>query len=394
MQLKVLLIKDLSSLFKQKAVVFTLLFPMIIIIFIGVLPLFLQSAEPFEIGYLIEDDGITIDNSTLNLGNDILLSLNNTLANDDSIKLVKLDTYDEFISFENAIYIPGNFTEVANYTRVATYYLTMSDSNIRAQPIMTGTIAQIIDKVVTEKLIPVIPPKIEGEQVFSESELLDNGVAKNRGAIAFPLAYIAFLILIMGSSSMRLTGFSAEREADMMELLLSSVVHRSEMILSKLIIGVIYGFATVMAYITGFAIVLIVNFNTNDSELLTVPKELITVTNVLAIIFLFVSLSFLSIEFLLAMQLLMGKEGGDKFGSSGLMILTILFYATSIADPLAETPIQVINPFFWPFKVSLNIIFKENLVGTMIYLMAIFAFSTILLLIQTRAIENEKVLFE
>lgn len=396
MQLRTLLGKDLSALFKQKAVIFSLLFPTILIIFIGILPVFIDQSEPFKVGYFIQDNGITLDNnSTLNLGNEILAALNSTFSQDESLVLVELSNYSAFLEFENALYIPKNFTYVANYTRIATYYITMSDSNIRSSPIMTGTIAQIIDSVVTDKLLPVVPPVVHGKQVFSQSELL-NGNAKNRGAIAFPLAYIAFLILIMGSSSMRLTGFSAEREADMMELLLSSVIKRSEMILSKLITGVLYGFASVSAYLLGILVVVLANFGINDPEieLFSVPTELITFTNTVAVIFLFVILSFMSMEFLLAMQLVLGREAGDRFGSTGLMLMTILFYATSITDPLAESPIQIVNPFFWAFKVTLNVIFHENLLSTVIYLIAILWFSIALLVMQTRAIEKEHVIFE
>lgn len=396
MQLKVLLKKDLSALFKQKAVIFTLIFPMIILMFIAVIPSFVDSSEPFEVGYLIEDDGIIIANETLNLGDLIFEQITETFNNDESLILVELENKSAFINYPNALWVPSNFTHVANETREARYFITMSDTNIRAKPVMTGVISQIIDNIVTTNLIPVVPPTIVGEQVFAETELLD-GQAKNRGDIAFPLAYIAFLILIMGSSSMRLTGFSAEREADMLELMLSSVIHRRELILSKLITGVLYGFASVMSYLIGFGVVILLNkenLSNGDFNFINISPDLINVTNILILIFLFVTLSFISIEILLASQLVMGREGGEKFGSMGLMIMTIMFYVTSITDPLAETPIQVINPFFWPFKITLNVIFRENVISSLIYLSAIVILTISLLVIQTKAIENEKVLFE
>ncbi len=392
---KTILMKDLSALFKQKSVILTLLMPALIIIAIGIIPLFLESsAEPFQVHYLMEDEGI----EGLNLGSTIMDELKILFNNDNNIELVELADIDAFYAADNAFWLPANFTEIANATRIATYYMIISDSNIQANPIMTGQVQGTIDAVITRELLPVQPPEINAQQLFPDEQLTEAGVAKNRGNVGFGLAYIAFLILIMGGSILKITGFSAERESGMMELLLTSVHKRHYLILSKLITGISYGFASIMSYIVGLGVVLLVSSivsseSTNFIASL-VPEDIITPLSIFAVILMFVSLSFMSMNILLFFQLSMGREAGDRFGGTATTMLSILFYMTSLVDPLEESPIQVVNPYYWPFKLALNMIFKEDLLRSLLYAFMIISFSIILLKKQTTAIEKEKVLFE
>ena len=392
---KTILMKDLSALFKQKSVILTLLMPALIIIAIGIIPLFMvSSAESFQVHYLVEDEGI----EGLNLSSTIMDELNILFDNDNTIELVELTDIDAFYAAENAFWLPANFTEVANATRVATYYMIISDSNIQANPIMTGRVQGTIDAVITRELLPVQPPEINAQQLYPDDQLTDDGVAKNRGNVGFGLAYIAFLILIMGGSILKITGFSAERESGMMELLLTSVDKRHYLILSKLITGISYGFASIMSYIVGLGVVILVSsIVSNESTnfiMALIPEDIITPLSIFAVILMFVSLSFMSMNILLFFQLSMGREAGDRFGGTATTMLSILFYMTSLVDPIEESPIQVINPYYWPFKLALNMIFKEDLLRSLLYGFLIISFSLILLKKQTSAIEKEKVLFE
>ncbi len=372
---KTILMKDLSALFKQKSVILTLLMPALIIIAIGIIPLFMvSSAESFQVHYLVEDEGI----EGLNLSSTIMDELNILFDNDNTIELVELTDIDAFYAAENAFWLPANFTEVANATRVATYYMIISDSNIQANPIMTGRVQGTIDAVITRELLPVQPPEINAQQLYPDDQLTDDGVAKNRGNVGFGLAYIAFLILIMGGSILKITGFSAERESGMMELLLTSVDKRHYLILSKLITGISYGFASIMSYIVGLGVVILVSsIVSNESTnfiMALIPEDIITPLSIFAVILMFVSLSFMSMNILLFFQLSMGREAGDRFGGTATTMLSILFYMTSLVDPIEESPIQVINPYYWPFKLALNMIFKEDLLRSLLYGFLIISF--------------------
>ncbi len=394
MQLKILLIKDLKSLFKQRSVIFTLIMPMLIIISFGLLPLLVNSSEPFTVAYLNEDVG----SGNLNIGNMVISNLADQFNNDPSLELVKVNSYEEFINSDNAIWLPANFTVVANTTRNAVYYVVMSDSNIRSQPIMNGLVKSIIEKTVSDALVPVQVPTTSAIQVYPKNNTDDDGEAKNRGKVAFPLAYMVFLILIMGTSTMRLTGFSAEKEAGMMEILLSSVINRRELVLSKLITGIVYGFVSILSYLIGMLIVYVINLSSDitPDEIvdLIVPHEILTPWSIFTLIIMFMLLSFMSMEILLAAQIIMGRDGGDRFGSTVLTILTIMFYATSISDPLAESMSQIINPFFWVFKLALNMIFMENIYGSLMYTLMIILFSLFMIGIQAKYIEREQIIYE
>ncbi len=135
---------------------------------------------------------------------------------------------------------------------------------------------------------------------------------------------------------------------------------------------------------------------TNSDGLSTIifSNDVLTIKNLIIISVLLMFLIFTSMEIMLTAQLLLGKESGDRVGSTANMVLSFLFYFSLLSDPLAETPIQVINPFFWPFKSALNIAFSEKWINSLFYIFLSFSFMTILLGVMTYAIEKEKVLFD
>ncbi len=394
MQLKTLLKKEILSLFRQKAIVATLLIPLFFIASFGLLPTLLGVEGPFKVSYFNEDEGI----DGLNLGESIIDEMGVIFEESDNIEIVEVNSHEEFMKKSNGFWLPLNFTYLANLTNNATYYLKMSDTNIRANSIMNG-IKLLIETVVNEELLyPQIPPNVEPERLYEDSDLYGSEERKRRSDIAFSLAYLAFLILILASSSMRIASFSAEKHAGMMEILMSSVRYRRDLILSKLITGVIYGLLSVLSYMIGIIVVFVFENEeaTEGTEFtaLVLPEDAVTFTNVMIIIILFTILTFLSMQIILASQLALGKEAGDRAGSMINMALAFIFYFGSVGNPLNESTIQVVNPFFWPFKVALNLIFRDSFGSTLIYCILMFLFSVLLLTIKIMAIEREKTLYE
>ncbi|MCE7734893.1 MAG: ABC transporter permease [Candidatus Heimdallarchaeota archaeon] len=394
-QLKILLFKDVKSLFKQKAVIGTLLIPMLLMIGFGLIPLLSDISDPFEVVLYNEDTGI----DGLNLGSNITTSFVSFFVEPNDLELKLVDNYEDFIESENGIWLPSNFSRVANDSHIATYFTIVSDTNLRSEAVMFGIAPTIIETVVSEELLkPIIVPKIQVVQVYSEADVAKQGIVKDRGALAFPLAYMSFLILILSSTAIRITGFSAEKNAGMMELLLSSIKNRKELVISKLLTGVIYGLATVLSYLIGALISLQITsgFETDEEGLsgIIFSNDILTNKNLMVISLLFIFLIFTSMEIMLTSQLLLGKEAGDRVGSTANMILSFLFYFSLISDPLSETPAQIINPFFWPFKTALNIAFNENWINSFLYLLLNVSFLLVLLRIMTYAIEKEKIIFD
>ncbi|MHA2098255.1 MAG: ABC transporter permease [Candidatus Kariarchaeaceae archaeon] len=394
-QLKILLIKDLKSLFKQKAVIGTLLVPMLLMIGFGLVPLLSNIEDPFEVVLYNEDEGV----GDLNLGMNISDSFVSFFVPDNDFDLTFVDNYDDFIKSDNGVWLPANFSRIANGTHSATYFTKASSTNFRSDSVMFGIIPTIIETVISEELLkPIIVPTIHFIQVYSQKDVIKEGEVKDRGALAFPLAYMSFLILILASSAIRITGFGAEKVAGMMELLLSSVKKRNELVLSKLLTGVFYGLASVMSYVVGalISIQLTKDLDLEDDGLSTIifSENVLTTKNLLIISALFIILIFTSMEIMLTAQLLLGKESGDRLGSTANMILSFLFYFSLLSDPLAETPSQLINPFFWTYKTALNVAFNENWGDSTVYIVLNIIFVVILLRIMTYAIEKEKVLFD
>ncbi|MHA2275231.1 MAG: ABC transporter permease, partial [Candidatus Kariarchaeaceae archaeon] len=326
-QLKILLIKDLKSLFKQKAVIGTLLVPMLLMIGFGLVPLLSNIEDPFEVVLYNEDEGV----GDLNLGMNISDSFVSFFVPDNDFDLTFVDNYDDFIKSDNGVWLPANFSRIANGTHSATYFTKASSTNFRSDSVMFGIIPTIIETVISEELLkPIIVPTIHFIQVYSQKDVIKEGEVKDRGALAFPLAYMSFLILILASSAIRITGFGAEKVAGMMELLLSSVKKRNELVLSKLLTGVFYGLASVMSYVVGalISIQLTKDLDLEDDGLSTIifSENVLTTKNLLIISALFIILIFTSMEIMLTAQLLLGKESGDRLGSTANMILSFLFY--------------------------------------------------------------------
>jgi ABC-type Na+ efflux pump permease subunit len=402
LQLKVLLKKDLTSLFQQKAIIATLFIPLLFMASFGLLPTLLGVTGPFEVYYLNEDQGI----DGMNLGEIIISNMTDEFEQSENIELIEIPNTDDddkdladFLGKENGFWLPSNFTYQANITHNALYRVKMSDTNLRADPIMNGLVDFIIETTVNSQLLaPIKPPVVTADRVYADSDTIGSTERERRENIAFPLAYMAFLILILAGSSMRITGFFAEKQAGMMELLMSSVVYRRELILSKLITGVIYGLASVLSYMVGIVVVILFENEeaTEGTEFasLVFPEEAMTFINVLLITVLFSVLTFLSMQIILASQLVLGKEAGDRVGSMVNMILAFIFYFGTIGDALSETPMQMTNPFYWPFRVCLNLIYRDSYFRTLIYSGGISAFSLFLLLVKTKAVERERTIFD
>lgn len=394
-QLKILLIKDVKSLFQQKAVIGTLLVPMLLMIGFGLVPLLSDLDDPFEVVLYNEDEGI----NGLNLGLNITESFTSFFASSNDLELKLVDNYKDFINSENAIWLPANFSRVANDSHIATYFTKVSDSNLRSDSVMFGIVPTIIETVVSEEILkPIVVPKIKLVRVYGESDIAKQGDIKDRGALAFPLAYMSFLILILASSAIRITGFNSEKNAGMMELLLSSIKNRNELVASKLLTGVIYGLATVTSYVIGalISIQIMKGVDSEEEGLSTIlfSDKILTPQNLIIISLLFIFLIFTSMEIMLTAQLLLGKESGDRVGSTANMMLAFLFYFTLLTDPLAASPVQIINPFFWSYKIALNAAFNENWLDSLLYFVMNIILVIILLRIMTRAIEQEKVIFD
>ena len=395
MQLLILVKKDLRSLFKQKAVIASLFIPMVLMISFGAIPLLTGIEQPFKVTLYNDDQGF----NNLTLGYDVQLTMISYFGSDPTLKLVIVDSWDQFIAGENGVWFPRNFSEVAQNTSIAQYYMKMSDSNLRADSVMSGIVQPIIEQTVTRELIKPTPvPQIIPVQVYSPKDISQQGKLKERGKIAFPLAYMVFLLLILSGSSIRSTGFTNEKNSGMMELLLANVKNRRDLILSKIITALTYGFLTILSYLLGGLIGLWLTelsdaTNSATSEIFF-SKELVSFQNMFYMFILFFILIFISVQILLLTQLWFGKEAGDRIGSMVTMVFSFVFYFSLITDPLAQSYILFLNPFFWAYRATLNLIFHENPIATTIYLILCVLFSYILLQLKVELIQKERVIYD
>lgn len=361
----------------------------------GAIPLLTGIEQPFEVTLYNHDQGF----NNLTLGYDVQITMVSYFGSDPTLKLKIVDSWDQFIASDNGVWFPGNFSEVAQNTSIARYFMKISDSNLRADSVMSGIVQPIIEQTVTRELIKPTPvPQIIPVQVYSPQDISQQGKLKERGKIAFPLAYMVFLLLILSGSSIRSTGFTNEKNSGMMELLLANVKNRRDLILSKIITALSYGFLTIFSYLIGGLIGLKLTELADTTNSVTsdifFSKDLVSFQNMFYMFILFFILIFISVQILLLTQLWFGKEAGDRIGSMVTMVFSFVFYFSLITDPLAQSYILFLNPFFWAYRATLNLIFHENPVATTIYFILCILFAYILLQLKVELIQKEKVIYD
>ncbi len=393
MELSTLLFYEFKSLLKQRAIILTILIPMLFITFLAISPTLITQQAPITVVVYNQDIGI---NSSLKLGKFMTGQLQ-TNFNSSTVKFEEVNSFGKFSNSTNGIWFPQNFSTVAIKDHKLQYFFRESSSDIRVSSIFGKEIQPFIYQQFLKILNITDLPKIDVSVYKNSIEQLKQKEISIKGNLAFPLVYMIFLVLMMGSSFVRFVSFAKEKQSNMMELLLYSVKNRNNLIMSKLLIGTLFGVSIPLSYLFGLLFAGSVNqaSGTSFSNPFVIQSSILYDPLVLTLlIILFLILSFMNMNFTLFFQLFFGRESGDRISGYLNIGLTFLFYISLLVDPLSTGIAQYVNPYFWPYRAVINIIFKENLLNTILYILAILLFNLLLLRGSVKAMSREKVLFE
>ncbi len=396
MQLHTLIYYEFKILLKQKAFLAALAFPMMFSLIFSVGPVMVLTQDPLTLYVLNQDVPFTVGNNTYDLGNQVLSNLEKGASN-ASVIIETLQSFDEFITKENAILLPQNFSLVAYTTLTAFYFMRVSSSDIRVETIMDGYVNPTIFQTMVDVLNISRIPQVAAQPFLTLEEINNGQNEQDRRALAFPLTYMVFLILMIGSSFMRIVSFTKEKQNNMMEVVLASVRNRTDLIMSKIAVGLTIGLLIPISYIVGVFLGYLINryyYGIEFDNPIVLPTDIFTIPILLAILFLFFGLNLTTMGMTLLSQLIFGREVGDRISNFLHIAMAFVFYFTLIADPFTETILQILNPYFWPYRIVLNIIFHQDLIKTVGYALVFGLVNFALIKSSSAAIQQEKVLFE
>ncbi|MBN1328780.1 MAG: ABC transporter permease [Candidatus Heimdallarchaeota archaeon] len=409
-QFKAILKKDLKLVFTWKTILLTIGVPFIMMFAIVFIPTIIAGSGTTIV--VCTDDATQIiphTNGTLysvNLGNNSIFEIQKFASQNTNIDIIIVDTRSEALNTSNGIYFPSNFTSSTfNGQSFFEYRKTASDLSIQGYNF--DSVINIIQQVVfstflflnniTENNIPqvdlaeYIPPVIDTDKIWSQETL----------GFAMPFAYALFILLSLIGNMGRTIGFSKEKEDGTFETMLSITKNRSNLVYSKLIVGIIASILTLLSYFTGAAIAGGISFailggtssGTGVEGFLSVSLEdLLSFKGVVLLVGIGLAL-IITMLALMAVDTMFPKNIAERVGVPVVMAFGLIFMISVFTNPGESTIIAQISPYYWIYHFCMSIIDLSFGWVDAIYLTLSIGLFFAMTFIARKAIEREKVLF-
>jgi len=399
--------KDLRLVFTVKTLLVIVLVPFLMMFLIIGIPSIFIGTTNVTISLCNKDIGSTEQhvngtNYFINIGEAIVYNLTETTIPGLTITLV--DTRAEALNASNGIFIPASFTmDIFNGTGYFEFRKSGSSASLQGayfnqainvvQQMVFGAFLFLNLEVDLPNLdiIPYVPPDVDPDGVWSQETL----------ALAGPFSYALFIMVSLIGNMGRTIGFSKEKEDGTFETMLSITKNRSNLVFSKLIVGIIASTLSIVSYFAGSAIAtLIAKAVSGTSESITGIEGFLSFPAADLFSFKGVLLLFgLGIALVLAMLALMtidtifSKTVAERVGTFAILGLGFMFYFAVIFDPATTAIYAQINPFYWIYHSFLSLIDLSFTWVDGIFIALTVALIAGLIILATKAIEREKVLF-
>ena len=252
-------------------------------------------------------------------------------------------------------------------------------------------------KNITDENVPQVEPIQYVPPVSEPSTIWSQETVK----LAMPFAYALFILLSLIGNMGRTIGFSKEKEDGTFETMLSITKNRSNLVYSKLIVGMIASTLTILSYFAGSAIAGAVSNavlgQTADTYgatgFLSLPfSDLLSYKGVVLLIGLGLALV-LTMLALMTVDTLFTKTVAERIGVPVILMFGLLFMLPVMINPGQSNFILVINPYYWIYHVSMSIVDLSFTWVDGLYLVLFSALLALMVLAARKAIEREKVLF-
>ena len=403
--------KDLRLAFSVKTLLITVFIPFIMMFLIVSVPTFFIGTTQATITICSDDVGANIQhiNGTffpINLGAFSLIYIEEYAANVSNLEIKIVNTRQEALNSSNGIYIPANFTFATfNDSSKIEYRRTYSSSSfqgVQFDNIMTK-IQEVLINVFLFLNLEKDFPEYNVVEYFPPIGEPTGGWSKETQLLAGPFGYAIFIMVALIGNMGRTIGFSKEKEDGTFETMLTITKNRSHLVLSKLVVGIITSFLSILAYFAGSAFAGLMstailsgvdaNITAGIEGILAFPTaDLLSYKGVLLLIGLGICL-IMTMLALMTVDTLFSRQVSERVGLPVIIGFGMLFYFSTIFDPATTAFYAVVNPFYWVYHLVLSIVDLSFSWIDGIFLALIIALLVILVFIARKAIEREKVLF-
>lgn len=389
-QLKVLLKKDLSLLFRKKVAFFIFFGPFLLMFLMIGLPAMFTSSQPLEF-YVYNADG---GYNGINIGTSIVGNLTQYYSTSEQISLTVVSSYAKLTSTKDlGLFIPENFSLLAFTAVPQLYYIDMTKSpfvdqiwneiNAVASKVMTTVLAnRTIPPILNEE----IPPPQTGEQVNLSNKAIQ---------IAFPIGYMIFLLVALNSSSNSLIGFAREKRMRTMEILLAYTKNHRYLVVSKTITALVASLGSTLSYVLGIAVGASLSLN-ETQDLFSVFGFDFKALNLFDFISIFLVVVFallISTSITMALDTYIAREASERLSPLVSIGFAMFFYFVVISSPVTLIPFMLINPFYWCYRLGLLLVNGKINFEIFLYLFLILGLLLVLIQLSTKGIEKEKNLY-
>ncbi|NHJ84759.1 MAG: ABC transporter permease [Asgard group archaeon] len=400
--------KDLKLVFTWKTIIITVVVPFLMMFLIIGMPSFFIGLSKTTITICSDDVGSIEQhvNGTLyniNLGNLSITRIQQIFENNSQVEIVIVDTRSDALNASNGIYIPVNFTE-ATFDGLSIVEVHKTASNISLQgayfdQALIGIQEVIINVFLYLNLEAEIPEYREILYSPPEGEPT-GGWSQETVEIAGPFAYAMFILISLVGTMGRTIGFGKEKEDGTFETMLTITKNRSNLVYSKLIVGVLASMLSIFAYFLGSVIAgRVVKALVPSSEsiglegILAIPfSSMISYRGIFVLLGLGVALVITMLA-LMTVDTLFSKTVAERVGTAVVMGFGFLFYFTVAFDPGTTAIYAQINPFYWIYHAFMSLADLSYGWVDAIYTVLFIALLAVMVFVARKAIEREKVLF-
>ncbi|MHA1630533.1 MAG: ABC transporter permease [Candidatus Heimdallarchaeota archaeon] len=410
-QFRAILRKDLKLVFTWKTIILTIVVPFIMMFAIVGIPTLFVSGSNTVITVCNADEGDTVTHVNgsvyfINVGQNVLYNMQHYANQEDNIKIEVVSTRAKALNASNGIYFPKNFTTATfGGESVFEYHKTASDVSLQGYnfDIMLNLVQEVVFstylffKNITEDNVPQVEPIQYTPPITEPSTIWSQETMK----LAMPFAYALFILLSLIGNMGRTIGFSKEKEDGTFETMLSITKNRSNLVYSKLIVGMIASTLTILSYFAGSAIAgaiskAMLGQSADDygaTGFLSLPfKDLLSYKGVVLLIGLGLAL-ILTMLALMTVDTLFTKTVAERIGVPIILMFGLLFMLPVMINPGQSNFILVINPYYWIYHISMSIADLSFTWVDGLYLVLFSILLVLMILAARKAIEREKVLF-
>ena len=389
-QLKALLKKDISLLFRKKVAIFIFGGPFILMFILIGLPALFTSQGAIVLLVHSEDIGYL----EANIGESIAGNISLYFDSDETIEVQITDNLTEVLyTSELGYYIPTNFSEQAFTGIPVTFTIDATLSPY------TSSIFSVVQTIASNVMVTYLAnrsiPPLQNYELPPESLPEEQLLGPKAAAIAMPLSYMIFLLIAMNSGSYSLIGFAREKRMRTMEILLSYTHNHSYLVISKVITGLVASLGSTLSYVLGILVGTQLS-GSNTSGLLEVfglnLDKLSAGDIIISLIFVVIAL-LVSTLLTMAIDCNLTREASERVSPLISIGLAMFFYFVVMMNPFATSSALLINPFYWCYRLGLLLIVGVFSMEIFLYFSLISGLVAVLIFFATRGIQKEKSLY-